>query len=107
MSDLHAKLSQKGDHHHSHGIVHLMIEGALIGGVAALLAHLVSNGMTHVVDKWKDGHPHALDADQLKALLGEDKIAAIAQRTGLNPDDVLSNLIEHLPGAAKSHAQKP
>ncbi|MGN6207775.1 hypothetical protein [Asticcacaulis sp.] len=46
MSDLHAKLAQSGDHHHSHGIIHMMIEGALIGGVTALLAHLVSNGLS-------------------------------------------------------------
>ena len=103
MSDLHNKLAQAGDHHHSHGIIHMMIEGALIGGVAALLAHLVSNGMSHVVDKWQDGQHHSIDASALSDILGADKVQAIAQRTGLSVDDTLKYLSDHLPGAAKSH----
>ena len=35
MSLLQDKLAQSGDHHHSHGIIGMMIEGAVIGGVAA------------------------------------------------------------------------
>jgi uncharacterized protein YidB (DUF937 family) len=103
MSDFHAKLAQSGDHHHSHGIIHMMIEGALIGGVTALLAHLVSNGLSHVVDKWQDGEHHAIDADQLKSILGADKLAAIAEKTGLSVDDAAKYLSQHLPGAAKKH----
>lgn len=103
MSDLHAKLAKSGDHHHSHGIIHMMIEGALIGGVTALLAHLVSNGLSHVVDKWQDGEHHAIDADQLKSILGADKLAAIAEKTGLSVDDATKYLSQHLPGAAKKH----
>jgi uncharacterized protein YidB (DUF937 family) len=103
MSDLHDRLRQSGDHHHSHGIIHSMIEGALIGGVGALLAHLVSNGMKDVVDKWQDGHHHGIDASTLGDILGQDKLQAIAQRTGLSVDDTLKYLSDHLPGAAKSH----
>ena len=103
MSDLHAKLAQSGDHHHSHGIIHMMIEGALIGGVTALLAHLVSNGLSHVVEKWQDGEHHGIDADQLKSILGDDKLAAIADKTGLSVDDAAKYLSQHLPGAAKKH----
>ena len=103
MSDLQSKLSQSGDHHHSHGIIHMMIEGALIGGVAALLGHLVSNGMSHVVDKWQDGQHHPIDMSSLANILGPDKLQAISQNTGLSVDDTLKFLSEHLPGAAKSH----
>lgn len=103
MSDLHSKLAQSGDHHHSHGIVHMMIEGAMIGGVAALLTHLVSNGMSHVVDKWQEGEHHGIDPSALGNILGADKLQAIASRTGLSVDDTLKYLSEHLPGAAKSH----
>ena len=103
MSDLHNKLAQAGDHHHSHGIIGMMIEGALIGGVSALLAHLVANGMSHIVDKWQDGQHHPIDASSLGDILGQDKIQAIAQRTGLSVDDTVKFLSEHLPGAAKSH----
>lgn len=103
MSDLHQKLSQSGDHHHSHGIIGMMIEGAMIGGVAALLTHLVSNGMSHVVEKWQDGQHHGIDASSLGDILGADKIQAIASRTGLSVDDTLKFLSDHLPGAAKSH----
>ena len=102
MSELHDKLAQSGDHHHSHGIVHMMIEGALIGGVAALLAHLVSNGMEQVVNKWQEGESHAIAPDELKAILG-DKMSAIAAKTGLSVDDTAKYLAQHLPGAAKSH----
>ncbi|MEI9906460.1 MAG: hypothetical protein WDN06_23095 [Asticcacaulis sp.] len=66
MSDLHNKLAQSGDHHHSHGIIHMMIEGAMIGGVTALLAHLVSSGMSEVVDKWQSGQHHPVDTDALR-----------------------------------------
>lgn len=102
MSDLHNKLAQSGDHHHSHGIIHMMIEGALIGGVTALLAHLVSNGMSEIVDKWQSGQHHPVDTDALRAALG-DKANVIAQQTGLSVDDTLKYMSEHLPGAAKSH----
>ncbi len=102
MSELHDKLAQSGDHHHSHGIIHMMVEGALIGGVAALLAHLVSNGMEHVVSKWQDGEHHAIGADDLKNILG-DKMSAIAEKTGLSVDDTAKYLAQHLPGAAKKH----
>ena len=103
MSDLHDKLAQTGDHHHSHGIIHMMIEGALIGGVTALLAHLVSTGLSHVVEKWQDGEHHVIDADQLKSILGADKLNAIAEKTGLSVDDAAKYLSQHLPGAAKKH----
>lgn len=103
MSDLHHKLSQSGDHHHSHGIVHTMIEGAMIGGVAALLTHLVSNGMGELVERWQAGqHNHPVDPNQLGSALG-DKLGVIAQQTGLSPDDALKYLSQHLPGAAKAH----
>lgn len=102
MSDLHARLRQSGDHHHSHGIIHMMIEGAMIGGVSALLAHLVSNGMSHVVDKWQDGQHHPIDPNHLGDALG-DRLHAIAQGAGLSVEDTLKYLSEHLPGAAKSH----
>ena len=103
MSLLHDKLSQGGDHHHSHGIIHMMIEGAVIGGVAALLAHLVSNGMGEVVEKWQDGHHHPIDTNALADALGPDKLQQIAQSAGLSVDDTLKHLASHLPGAAKSH----
>ncbi len=102
MKELHDKLAQSGDHHHSHGIVHMMIEGAMIGGLTALLAHLVSNGMSHVVDKWQDGQHHSLDPNELKSLLG-NKMSAIAERTGLSVDDAAKYLSQHLPSAAKKH----
>jgi len=103
MSELHDRLSRGGDHHHSHGIIHMMIEGAVIGGVAALLAHLVSNGMGEVVDKWQDGHHHPIDTGALANALGADKLQQIAQASGLSVDDTLKHLAAHLPGAAKSH----
>ncbi len=102
MSDLHNKLAQSGDHHHSHGIIHMMIEGAMIGGVTALLAHLVSSGMSEVVDKWQSGQHHPVDTDALRNALG-DKVNVISQQTGLSVDDTLKYMSEHLPGAAKSH----
>ena len=102
MSDLHNKLAQAGDHHHSHGIIGMMIEGAMIGGVAALLGHLVSNGMGELVDKWQSGQHQTVDPNQLSAVLG-DKLQTISQQTGLSTNDALSYLSQHLPGAAKSH----
>ena len=103
MSALQDKLSQSGDHHHSHGIIGMMIEGAVIGGVAALLAHLVSNGMEDVVSKWQDGQHHPVDTNALADALGPEKLQQIAQSSGLSVDDTLKNLAAHLPGAAKSH----
>jgi len=103
MRELHEKLKQAGDHHHSHGIVHTMIEGAMIGGLTALLAHLVSNGMSHIVDKWQDGEHHAISGNDLASILGPDKLQAIADRTGLSLNDAANALAQHLPGAAKKH----
>ena len=105
MAGLFDLLNKSGDHHHSHGIVHTMIEGAIVGGVAALLAHLVAGGMGEIVQKWQDGQPHKVDPSDLRSILGEDKLNAIAQSSGLSPEDVLKHLSDHLPGAALSHAQ--
>ena len=103
MSALQDKLAQSGDHHHSHGIIGMMIEGAMIGGMAAIMTHLVSNGMSDIVDKWQSGQHHPVDPSALAAALGPDKLQSIAANSGMSVEDTLKTLATHLPGAAQSH----
>lgn len=96
----------RGEAHHSHSVIGIMLQGAMIGGLAILLSHLAANGMKDVVQSWQDGHDKPVDTDKLRDALGPDHLKDIAKATGQTEDQVLETLATHLPAAAQTHFGK-
>ena len=70
------------------------------GGLQGLLGHLTQGGLGDAVQSWVGAGPNqAVSGDQIHAALGADQIAAIAQKFGLNPQDVAGQLAQILPQA--------
>jgi uncharacterized protein YidB (DUF937 family) len=74
------------------------IEGSSVGGMSGLLAKLHDGGLGAVITSWTSGEAASpLSGDQLRAALGEEHIQGIADKLGVQPDQCVSFLQEHLP----------
>jgi uncharacterized protein YidB (DUF937 family) len=70
------------------------------GGLQGLLGNLSQAGLGDAVKSWVGtGANIPVSGDQIHAALGADQIAAIAQKFGLNPQDVAGQLAQILPQA--------
>jgi uncharacterized protein YidB (DUF937 family) len=81
------------------------IEGSSAGGMGGLLAKLQDGGLGGLVSSWTGGGGDAMpvSGDQLRAALGDEHIQAIASRLGVEPDQALSFLQQHLPALTAMH----
>lgn len=76
---------------------------SLIGGgdkmdIAGLVSGLQSKGLGDVAESWLgDGANKAISADQLKDVIGADKISAAAAQLGSDEGSLLSGLTDALP----------
>lgn len=74
-------------------------DGGLLGGLGGLLGKLKENGLGEVADSWlSNGQNRSIGANDLGKALGPDIIHEIAQRTGLNEQELLKQLSTALPG---------
>ena len=77
--------------------------GSLIGqgnemDVGGLVSGLKEKGLGDVADSWLgDGENAEISADQLKDVLGADKVAQAAQQLGTDESSLLSGLKDSLP----------
>ncbi len=56
-------------------------------------------GLGHIAQSWVgDGPNHPVAPEQVQAVLGNDQIQSMANQTGMQPADVLSELARLLPG---------
>jgi uncharacterized protein YidB (DUF937 family) len=77
------------------------IEGASAGGMTGFMAKLQDGGLGGVLSSWTGGgQALPLSGDQLRAALGDEHIENIASRLGVQPDQALSFLQQHLPALA-------
>jgi uncharacterized protein YidB (DUF937 family) len=68
------------------------------GGMGGLIAKLHMGGLSDVASSWTSGQsPLPISADQLRSALGDEHVEAIASKLGIQPDQALSLLQEHLP----------
>jgi uncharacterized protein YidB (DUF937 family) len=79
------------------------------GGAAGLAGQLESGGLGHLVQSWAgSGDNMSISADQIQSVLGEEHIAAVANRLGISPQDASAKIAEFLPtvmsGIAKNGA---
>ena len=69
------------------------------GGIDGLIQSFKDKGLGDVVGSWVGtGQNLPISADQLKSVLGSDKIAEIAQSLGISHGDAASQLSDVLPG---------
>lgn len=79
------------------------VVGSLIGGgdkmdIGSLVSGLQSKGLGDVASSWLgDGENAEISADQLKDVLGGDKISAAAAQLGADEGDLLEGLRSALP----------
>ena len=74
-------------------------DGGLLGGLGGLLGKLKEEGLGDVASSWvNSGENKPISANDLGKALGPDVIHEIAQRTGLNEQELLKQLSTALPG---------
>jgi len=68
------------------------------GGIDGLIQQFKDKGLGDVIGSWVGtGQNASISADQLKSVLGEGKIAEIANALGISHDDAASQLSTVLP----------
>jgi uncharacterized protein YidB (DUF937 family) len=74
-------------------------DGGLLGGLGGLLDRLKDAGLGNVANSWVGtGQNQSINANELGNALGPQVIHAIAQRTGLDEQELLKQLSTALPG---------
>jgi uncharacterized protein YidB (DUF937 family) len=70
------------------------------GGVAGLVSKFEQGGLGHIVQSWVGtGNNLPISPQQLQEILGNQNLAQLAQRFGLNPQELSQQLARLLPQA--------
>ncbi len=73
------------------------------GGVQGIVDQLHRQGLGSVVQSWiRPGANAPISADQVHGAFGADTISALAEKFGLNPQDIAQKLSQALPQAINS-----
>ncbi|MGP8245651.1 MAG: YidB family protein [Bryobacteraceae bacterium] len=68
------------------------------GGVSGLAQAFEQNGLGHLMASWiGTGENLPVSADQVKSILGNERVAEFAAKAGISPDVATSHLAELLP----------
>jgi uncharacterized protein YidB (DUF937 family) len=78
-----------------------MGQGGTTGaGIGGLISMFEKAGLGHVARSWVDTGPNQpVSPQQLQGVLGEDRVQSMASQSGMQPQDFLSQLSQHLPNA--------
>lgn len=70
------------------------------GGVQGLLSNFERNGLGAIAQSWVGtGQNESISPEQIRQALGPEALNNLAASTGLDPQALLAQLAEHLPGA--------
>lgn len=70
-----------------------------MGGLSGLLGRFQQAGLGGVAQSWVGhGANQSVSPDQLQQVFGQDQVQHMAQQTGMQPHDLLSQLSQYLPG---------
>jgi uncharacterized protein YidB (DUF937 family) len=70
------------------------------GGIPGLVAQFERQGLGGVVQSWiGPGANQPITTEQLHQVLGNDSVMQLAQKLGINPQDLLQKLAQALPQA--------
>ena len=81
------------------------------GGIGGLVSMFEQAGLGHIAQSWIGNGPNQpVSPQQLQSVLGEDRVQSMASQSGMQPQDFLSQLSQHLPNAVDGmtpHGQLP
>ncbi|WP_338049022.1 YidB family protein [Rhodoligotrophos defluvii] len=74
-------------------------DSGLLGGLSGLLNKLVDSGHGDTVNSWISNGPNKpIDPNHLGKALGPQTVNNLANQTGMQPQDLLTQLAQALPG---------
>ena len=77
-----------------------------MGGIAGIVSMFEQAGLGHIAQSWVGNGPNqSVSPDQLQNVLGQGQVQSMANQAGMQPQDFLSQLSQHLPNAV--HAMTP
>ena len=70
------------------------------GGIGGLISAFQQAGLGHIAQSWVGSGPNQpVSPDQLQSVFGQDRVQSMASQAGMQPQDFLSQLSQHLPSA--------
>jgi len=73
------------------------------GGLGGLMSQFQQGGLGHIAQSWVGNGPNQpVSPEQLHGVLGADQVQSMASQAGMQPNDFLSQLSQHLPDAVHS-----
>lgn len=74
--------------------------GGRMGGLGGLVSAFEQAGLGNVVQSWiGHGQNEPVSPQQLRGVLGDDRVQTMASQSGMGEHDFLSQLSQHLPNA--------
>ena len=69
-------------------------------GLAGLVSSFEQAGLGHIAQSWVGNGPNQpVSPQQLQGVLGDDRVQSMSSQAGMQPQDFLSQLAQHLPNA--------
>lgn len=80
--------------------------GGMAGGLGGLMSQFEQAGLGHVAQSWVGNGPNqSVSPEQLQNVFGADQVQGMASQAGMQPQDFLTQLSQHLPNAV--HGMTP
>ena len=77
-----------------------MAGGMMGGGIGGLMSQFEQAGLGHIAQSWVgNGANQPVSPDQLQSVFGQGQVQNMASQAGMQPQDFLSQLAQHLPNA--------
>ena len=71
-----------------------------MGGLGGLISAFEGAGMGHIAQSWVGNGPNQpVSPQQLQSVFGEQQVQSMASQAGMQPQDFLGQLSQHLPNA--------
>ncbi len=76
------------------------------GGLGGLVSQFEQAGLGHIAQSWVgNGQNQPVSPQQLQSVFGDNQVQSMASQAGMQPQDFLSQLSQHLPNAV--HGMTP
>ncbi len=87
------------------GLLNQALANTPLAGASGLIDQLIQGGLGPQVAAMQQGDASAAPSpDQLKDVLDGDHVQQMAQSLGVNPDQILALISQHLPALAQQQA---
>ncbi len=74
--------------------------GGMGGGLGGLMSQFEQAGLGHIAQSWVgNGQNQPVSPQQLQSVFGDNQVQNMASQAGMQPQDFLSQLSQHLPNA--------